>query len=271
MADTTRGSVNSGESDAVSVSTTSPSFSEIAGQKGNVSRRHQLAAWRRRRQEKKKLQKQEERKQKNKISKDDFYNKSLEFRAWLHDYKELQFESLSTTKAKVLFKKFVKKWNTKKLAKRYYRGVDALWAAGTPETQSNWTIPDGVTVTPGSVSEETLISKHSRTPKRTFSTFGKRSGAGAAEHLNQKPGEDASSDHLDAENQLGRKRHKTDIDRHTPLTTTDSVNHRTRVACKTGSVVLRPRSHAYATRRNTTPLETLFDFSNLKNSRESQI
>ena len=31
--------------------------------------------------------------------------------------KELQFESLSATKAKVLFKKFVKKWNTKKLAK----------------------------------------------------------------------------------------------------------------------------------------------------------
>ena len=31
--------------------------------------------------------------------------------------KELQFESLSMTKAKVLFKKFVKKWNTKKLAK----------------------------------------------------------------------------------------------------------------------------------------------------------
>ena len=31
--------------------------------------------------------------------------------------KELQFESLSMTKAKVLFKKFVKKWNTRKLAK----------------------------------------------------------------------------------------------------------------------------------------------------------
>ena len=31
--------------------------------------------------------------------------------------KELQFDSLSPAKAKDLFKKFVKKWNTKKLAK----------------------------------------------------------------------------------------------------------------------------------------------------------
>ena len=71
---------------------------------------------------------------------------------------------------------------------------------------------------------------------------------------------------MDVENQLGRKRHKTDIDRVTPLTATDLV---TQVACKTGSVVLRP--HAYATRRNTAPLQTLFDFSNLNKSRESQI
>ncbi|KAK2179513.1 hypothetical protein NP493_484g03042 [Ridgeia piscesae] len=220
-------SVNSGESDAVSVSTSSPSFSEIAEQRDIVSKRSQLATWRRRRQEKKKLQKQEERKLKNKICKDDFYNKSLEFKAWLHEY-------------------------------RYYRGVDALWAAGTPETQGNWAVPDNVTVTPGSISEETLVSKHSRTPKRTFSTFGKKSGSRAAEQLNQNPGEEIGRDHADVENQLGRKRHKTDTDRVTPLTATDLV---TQVACKTGSVVLRPRSHAYATRRNTAPLQTLFDFS----------
>ena len=60
-----------------------------------------------------------------------------------------------------------------------------MWAAGTPETQSNWAIPDGITVTPGSVSEETLVLKHSRTPKRTFSTFGKKSGARVAEQLKE--------------------------------------------------------------------------------------
>ena len=60
-----------------------------------------------------------------------------------------------------------------------------MWAAGTPEGQNNWAMPRDVTVTPGSVTEEALVTKHSRTSKRTFSTFGKKSGAAAAEWLGE--------------------------------------------------------------------------------------
>ena len=60
-----------------------------------------------------------------KISVDDYYSRNSEFRAWIKSNEKIgkTFADMETKEAKSLFKKFVKKWNEKKLSKDFYRGT----------------------------------------------------------------------------------------------------------------------------------------------------
>ncbi|CAH1799820.1 unnamed protein product [Owenia fusiformis] len=98
------------------------------GTYGSVSKQQANTAKKQIQKEKKKLKEQEKRKAKNKLTSDDIYSKTLEFKTWLLEEKSINLTSLSDSKAKTYFKKFVKKWNDKKLDKKYYRGIDSCSA-----------------------------------------------------------------------------------------------------------------------------------------------
>ena len=61
-----------------------------------------------------------------------------------------------------------------------------LWAVGTPDTQTSWAMPRNVDVTPGSVGEDMLEEKYSRTSASqvpSLGTFGKSTGAAILREL----------------------------------------------------------------------------------------
>ena len=56
------------------------------------------------------------------LTEDDYFSKSREFRVWLREDRDVNFEDLSTEKAKKWFSKFVKEWNEGSLKTKYYDG-----------------------------------------------------------------------------------------------------------------------------------------------------
>jgi len=56
------------------------------------------------------------------LSEDDYFNKNREFRVWLEG-RDMNFEDLSTEKAKNFFTKFVKRWNEGSLESKFYDGA----------------------------------------------------------------------------------------------------------------------------------------------------
>jgi hypothetical protein len=56
------------------------------------------------------------------LSEDDYFNKNREFRVWLEG-RDMNFEDLSTEKAKKFFTKFVKRWNEGSLESKFYDGA----------------------------------------------------------------------------------------------------------------------------------------------------
>merc|ERR1712166_778365 len=57
------------------------------------------------------------------INSADYLSKNAEFRIWLSEAKGKFFDDQTTDVNKKLFKKFVKAWNSKKLAEKFYNGV----------------------------------------------------------------------------------------------------------------------------------------------------
>ncbi|PIK36253.1 hypothetical protein BSL78_26917 [Apostichopus japonicus] len=132
--------------------------------------------------QKRKEQKRQEKKNKmkatNKISKDDYYSKNVEFRLWLMEEKKLAMGDMKTTKAKSYFKKFVKRWNDGKLAKKYYKGIDAADAKGSL-TKYKWKFAEKLQGSdinkPSSSSNSPFVEGEKSARQSTFSTFGKAS------------------------------------------------------------------------------------------------
>ena len=73
----------------------------------------------------------------NKITSDDFYLKSEEFRLWLRS-KEKSFESLSGEAARALFDEFVKRWNKGRLDAIYYSGLSTADSRDAIKSQHKW-------------------------------------------------------------------------------------------------------------------------------------
>ncbi|GBE77371.1 hypothetical protein SCP_0102440 [Sparassis crispa] len=71
------------------------------------------------------------------ISESDYFLKSDEFRIWLKDEKRKYFDELTSDKARRYFRKFVKAWNSGKLPKSLYAGVDPSQAASS-HTAYRW-------------------------------------------------------------------------------------------------------------------------------------
>jgi hypothetical protein len=61
--------------------------------------------------------KTKKRKSKNLITKQDFFEKSSEFRLWLTEKKHKYFDEMSNAESRKLFKKFVQRWNSGRLDK----------------------------------------------------------------------------------------------------------------------------------------------------------
>lgn len=57
------------------------------------------------------------------ISTAEYFTKNAEFRIWLQEAKGKYFDDQTTKANRELFKKFVKKWNAKKLHAKFYSGV----------------------------------------------------------------------------------------------------------------------------------------------------
>ena len=55
-----------------------------------------------------------------KITQEDFFRLNKTFSIWLIKKKQINFHELETKKAEKYYKKFIKKWNKKKLNPLYY-------------------------------------------------------------------------------------------------------------------------------------------------------
>ncbi|KAI9203112.1 uncharacterized protein BJ171DRAFT_153361 [Polychytrium aggregatum] len=73
-----------------------------------------------------------------KISKDDFFKKSLEFRLWLKEAKKKFLNDLSSDDARYYFDKFVKRWNRGELIDKYYQGISAADVEYSEITNYKW-------------------------------------------------------------------------------------------------------------------------------------
>ncbi|XP_072036766.1 uncharacterized protein [Amphiura filiformis] len=171
---------NSSDSSYTSTSDSEPEPSKKQKLESTSKKKHKKEQ----KKEKKKEKKKKEKEAKNKISKDDFYHKSTEFRLWLVEEKSKYFDQLSSSKSKAYFKKFVKQWNSRKLAKKYYKGIDVV-DARTSLTKYKWKFaekmkPEKATPSPSGKIPSAWKSTPTgmSPPERTFSTFGKAGHTG---------------------------------------------------------------------------------------------
>eukprot|EP01121_Diplochlamys_sp_Union-15-3_P014999 TRINITY_DN4876_c0_g1_i1.p1 TRINITY_DN4876_c0_g1~~TRINITY_DN4876_c0_g1_i1.p1 ORF type:complete len:324 (-),score=75.21 TRINITY_DN4876_c0_g1_i1:40-1011(-) len=74
-----------------------------------------------------------------KISTSDYFKLNPEFREWLRTIKDLLFDDLKDKQQKKLFKQFVKRWNSGKLAVKFYQGIGNISTA-TKRTHHQWNI-----------------------------------------------------------------------------------------------------------------------------------
>ncbi|XP_062510640.1 pre-mRNA-splicing factor CWC22 homolog [Corticium candelabrum] len=72
------------------------------------------------------------------ITKHDFFEKSSEFRLWLIEKRHRYFDELSNSDSRKLFKKFVVRWNSGKLNKKYYEGIPVSELQKTVRTRYKW-------------------------------------------------------------------------------------------------------------------------------------
>lgn len=72
------------------------------------------------------------------ITESDYFLKSSEFRVWLKDEKRKYFDELSGEKARKYFHKFVKEWNSGKLDKSLYAGIDPSKQSANLQTAYKW-------------------------------------------------------------------------------------------------------------------------------------
>ncbi|KNE62887.1 hypothetical protein, variant [Allomyces macrogynus ATCC 38327] len=70
------------------------------------------------------------------ITEDDYFRKATEFRKWLRDDRGQYLDELSSSDARRVFRKFVRRWNKGELDAEYYRGTVAL--AGAETTRYQW-------------------------------------------------------------------------------------------------------------------------------------
>lgn len=132
----------------------------------------------RQKKERKRQEKKRQKKTANKITKEDFFGKSVEFRLWLMEEKKISMEDIKTTKAKAYFKRFVKRWNSGKLPKKYYKGIDAADAKASL-TKYKWKFAEKLQASgvggPPSSSNSPFTAGGQPLQRATFSTFGKSS------------------------------------------------------------------------------------------------
>ncbi|XP_078674860.1 uncharacterized protein LOC144912925 [Branchiostoma floridae x Branchiostoma belcheri] len=172
----------------------SDSDSNVSSSSGSDSEEEQLKKSKKTKQDtpasvKKALKREKKREKKKsnkeKISMDDFYSRNAEFRSWLHEKKGKYFDQLKSPQAKKLFKKFVKKWNKKKLDKKYYKGMDNLDTSASSKTNYKWKFTstlssadsDRVAGTRSQVrswsGSQDELDQHNASGASGFSTFGK--------------------------------------------------------------------------------------------------
>jgi len=123
---------SSDESDSSLTSSSSSSPSpEKKARKDSVSKKKKKENKKKKKKKSKKKKKKSFKFEIEKISSSDYYSRNSEFRAWIrsNDKIEKEFADMETKDAKSLFKKFVKKWNEKKLPKDFYRG--SITSAGS--------------------------------------------------------------------------------------------------------------------------------------------
>ncbi|TPX33490.1 hypothetical protein SmJEL517_g03645 [Synchytrium microbalum] len=97
-----------------------------------------------------------------KITADDYFKKSSEFRLWLKEKEDLYFTELDASNARKWFDKFVKKWNRSKLSERYYRGIASTELHSSDQTRYKWKLKN--------VDEDQLMSARDSVDDMTQST-----------------------------------------------------------------------------------------------------
>ena len=67
----------------------------------------------------------------------DYFLKNPELCVWLKENKNIYFNDLSSEESREYFKQFVEEWNSKKLPKKFYDGIDAA-AVSSSRTKHSW-------------------------------------------------------------------------------------------------------------------------------------
>ena len=68
----------------------------------------------------------------------DYFQRSAEFRLWLHSAHDLHLDSISTERAHELFDAFVQLWNARRLDAHFYTGVDSSALSAAVLTKHRW-------------------------------------------------------------------------------------------------------------------------------------
>lgn len=85
-------------------------------------------------------QEEDNRNKNNKISIDDYFNKSEEFRVWLKINNKRSFEELDSSETHNLFEEFCTLWNQNKLPTMYYDGIPSEIRHECMRTKHRWGI-----------------------------------------------------------------------------------------------------------------------------------
>ncbi|KAK4048510.1 hypothetical protein OIV83_004678 [Microbotryomycetes sp. JL201] len=72
------------------------------------------------------------------ISEDDFFIKSNEFRVWLDEKKAKRLDSLKSSDARHYFSRFVRRWNSGRLSRKFYSGIQSSRISSQLNTTHNW-------------------------------------------------------------------------------------------------------------------------------------
>lgn len=80
----------------------------------------------------------------DKISMDDYFLRSAEFRTWLSKERGTFFSDLSSEESRKLFKKFASKWNSGILNKLYYKGIQSSAVSHTAQSNHQWKLSSKV-------------------------------------------------------------------------------------------------------------------------------
>lgn len=79
------------------------------------------------------------------LTRRDYFQRSTEFRLWLHSNYGKHIDDISTKRSHKYFRRFVREWNSGKLSSNYYNGIDSSSIGAATMTKHRWSFASKLT------------------------------------------------------------------------------------------------------------------------------